>query len=78
MSLSSLLPSPGDPIVRLASDSNPFDDAVRQQMEARVSAAIATLPASLRLPLVLAEVAEIPLNHVARVLGLKLGQRTEA
>lgn len=73
MSLSSLPPSPHDPIVPIASDSNPFDDAVRQQLENRVTSAVAALPAQMRLPLVLAEIAEIPLADVARVLGLKLG-----
>ncbi len=72
-SLSSLLPSSGDSTVRIASDSNPFDDAVRQQMEERVSSAVAALPPSLRLPLVLAKIAEIPLADVARVLDLKPG-----
>ena len=73
MSLSSLVPSANDPIVDIASDSNPFDDALRQQLQDRVSAAVADLPAPIRLPLVLAEIAEIPLNDVARLLGLKLG-----
>ncbi len=31
-SLSSLAPSPHDRIVHIASDSNPFDDAVREQL----------------------------------------------
>ena len=72
-SLSSLAPSPHDRIVYIASDSNPFDDAVRQQLQDRVASAVAELPPQMRLPLVLAEIAEIPLNDVARVLGLKLG-----
>jgi len=73
MSLSSLAPPPHDRIVHIASDSNPFDDAVREQLRDRVASAVAELPARLRLPLVLAEIAEIPLKDVARVLGLKLG-----
>ncbi len=73
MSLSSLLPSALDPIVQLASDSNPFDDAVREQLQDRVAAAVAELPPGMRLPLVLTEIAEVPLKDVARVLGLKLG-----
>ena len=57
MSLSSLAPSPRDRIVHLASDSNPFDDAVREQLQDRVAAAVAELPPLLRLPLVLVEIA---------------------
>jgi RNA polymerase sigma-70 factor (ECF subfamily) len=72
-SLSSLPPSPHDRIVHIASDANPFDDAVRKQLQDRVASAVAALPAQMRLPLVLAEIAEIPLKDVARVLGLKLG-----
>lgn len=73
MSLSSLMPSARDPIVHIASDSNPFDDAVRAEMQERVASAVVALPARVRLPLVLAEIAEMPLKDVARVLGLKLG-----
>ena len=72
-SLSSLAPSPHDRIVHIASDSNPFDDAVREQLQDRVASAVAELPPRMRLPLVLAEIAEIPLKDVARVLGLRLG-----
>lgn len=66
-------PSPHDPIVHIASDSNPFDDAVREQLQDRVASAVAELPSRIRLPLVLAEIAEVPLKDVAQVLGLKLG-----
>ena len=59
--------------MHIASDSNPFDDAVREQLQDRVASAVAELPPQMRLPLVLAEIAEIPLKDVARVLGLKLG-----
>ncbi len=72
-SLSSLAPPPHDRIVHLTSDSNPFDDAVREQLRDRVASAVADLPPQLRLPLVLAEIVEIPLKDVARVVGLKLG-----
>jgi RNA polymerase sigma-70 factor, ECF subfamily len=70
-SLSSLVPH--DPIVHIASDSNPFDEAVREQLQDRVASAVAELPSHIRLPLVLAEIAEVPLKDVAQVLGLKLG-----
>ncbi len=73
MSLSSLAPTPHDRIVHIASDSNPFDDALREQLQDRVASAVAELPPRMRLPLVLAEIAEIPLKDAARVLGLRLG-----
>ena len=72
-SLSSLVPSARDSIAQIASDANPFDDMVREQLQDRLAAAVAELPPKIRLPLVLAEIAEIPLKDVARVLGLKLG-----
>ncbi len=72
-SLSSLVPSAHDSLSHMASDSNPFDDAVREQLRDRVASTVAELPPTIRLPFVLAEIAEIPLKDVARVLGLKLG-----
>lgn len=62
-----------DQITQLASDANPYDDLVREQLQDQVASAVADLPPHLRLPLVLAEIAEVPLKDVARVLGLKLG-----
>ena len=59
-----------------SSSSNPFDDAVREQLQDRVASAVAELPSRIRLPLVLAEIAEVPLEDVAQVLGLKLVDRT--
>lgn len=70
-SLSSLVPSARNSIAQNAPD--PFDDAAREQLQDRVAAAVAQLPPGIRLPLVLAEIAEIPLKDVAQVLGLKLG-----
>ena len=69
----SLSAGPGEADVQVASASNPFDEAASRQMESRVAAAIAALPPTLRLPMVLAEIAEMPLADVAAVLGLKLG-----
>ncbi len=73
LSLSAPLPPAHDQVGPLASAASPFDDAVRQQLQDRVAAAIAGLSPQMRLPLVLAEIAEIPLKDVARVLGLTLG-----
>ena len=72
-SLSDLAPSPTNGIAHLVSDSNPLDDAVREQLQDRVASAVAELPARIRLPLVLAEIADVPLKDIAGVLGLKLG-----
>lgn len=72
-SLSSLEPSARDRIAHTASDSSPFDEAEREQLQDRVAAAVAELPPALRLPLVLVQIAEVPLKDVALVLGLKLG-----
>ena len=72
-SLSDLSTVPENAVVHLASDSNPLDDAVREQLQDRVASAVAELPARIRLPLVLAEIADVPLKDIARVLGVKLG-----
>ena len=71
--LSSLSSAQLDRSEYIASDPNALDDAVKRQLHDRVASAIAALPARMRLPLVLTDIAEIPLQDVARVLGLKLG-----
>lgn len=70
-SLSELLPSPHDRIPVLASGDNPLDEHVRREAERTVGKALATLPAAFRLPLVLADIAELSTPDIARVLGLK-------
>ena len=72
-SLSSLEPSARDQITHTASGSSPLDEAQREQLQDRVASAVAELPPALRLPLVLVQIAEVPLKDVALVLGLKLG-----
>jgi RNA polymerase sigma-70 factor (ECF subfamily) len=71
-SLSSLLPSPDDPILSLpATGESPLDEQLRKVAERAVSAALAQLPPGVRLPLVLADIAELSTPEIARILGLK-------
>ena len=70
-SLSELLPSPTDPVPALASGDSPLDAHVRREAERVVGEALATLPPQFRLPLVLADIAELATSEIATVLGLK-------
>jgi RNA polymerase sigma-70 factor (ECF subfamily) len=71
-SLSALLPDSSDPVVALpAPGEGPLDAHVRKEAERAVTDALAKLPLEARLPLVLAEIAELPLADIARILGLK-------
>jgi RNA polymerase sigma-70 factor (ECF subfamily) len=71
-SLSSLLPTPEDRIPALpASNGGPLDEHMRKEAERTITAALAALPPNVRLPLVLAEIAELPTREVAAILGLK-------
>jgi RNA polymerase sigma-70 factor (ECF subfamily) len=71
-SLSDLLPSPSDPLVVLPSAlDSPLETHLRKEAERAVGDAIAKLPAHYRLPLVLADIAELSTPQIARVLGLR-------
>ena len=71
-SLSELTPSPADPLLALSSDDeSPLDAHMRHEAEAAVADAVATLPPHFRLPLVLADIAELSTPQIAQVLGLK-------
>ena len=71
-SLSSLLPSPADPVLSLPSaEGSPLDEHLRKAAERAVSTALAQLPPDVRLPLVLADIAELSTSEIARILGLK-------
>jgi RNA polymerase sigma-70 factor, ECF subfamily len=71
-SLSDLLPSESDPVVALPSSSDgPLDAHVRNEAERVVAAALTRLPEHFRLPLVLADIAELTTPEIARILGLK-------
>ena len=71
-SLSELLPAASDPVPTLpASVEGPLDAHLRQEAKRTVAAALAQLPASFRLPLVLADIAELSTPEIAKILGLK-------
>ena len=71
-SLSELMPSPSDPLLALSAEGDgPLDAHIRHEAEITVSAAVATLPPHFRLPLVLADIAELSTPQIAEVLGLK-------
>jgi RNA polymerase sigma-70 factor (ECF subfamily) len=70
--LSALLPRPGEGIPELSvGEAGPLRDRLRREAEAIVERALPELPLSFRLPLVLADIAELSTAEVAEVLGLK-------
>lgn len=70
-SLSDLLPAQSDPVLALASVDGPLDEHIRREAERAVADALTHLPAHFRLPLVLADIAELSTPEIARILGLK-------
>jgi RNA polymerase sigma-70 factor (ECF subfamily) len=77
-SLSELLPRPADDVVDLAPLSaganggeDPFQAQLRREAREAVETAIAELPFHFRMPLVLKEIAELPVADVAAILGIK-------
>ena len=71
-SLSDLLPSASDEVIAMsAGGEGPFDAHLRREAERAVTAALSSLPLAVRMPLVLADIAELPLGNIARILGLK-------
>ena len=69
--LTELLPMPTDPVVAVPTGDDPVAAQVRQEAERTVSIALAALPTTFRLPLVLADIAELTTAEIAQVLGLK-------
>lgn len=70
--LSELLPVPSDPVPALSSAADgPLEAHVRHEAERTVAAALDQLPPNVRLPLVLADIAELTTSEIAKVLGLK-------
>lgn len=67
--LDELLPVPGPTIPDLG--SNPHSDRLRGEARELVERGLAALPGPFRLPLVLAEIAELTVSEIAEVLGLK-------
>lgn len=71
-SLSELLPTETDPVLALpAPDEGPLDRHIRKEAERAVSAALGQIPPHFRLPLVLADIAELSTAEIAAILGLK-------
>lgn len=70
--LESLLPSGEGKVVELpSSQEDPFALLERKETRAAVERAIASLPETFRLPLVLKEILELPVATVARMLQIK-------
>ncbi|MEM9292575.1 MAG: RNA polymerase sigma factor [Acidobacteriota bacterium] len=69
-SLAELLPSQQDRLVDPSAQEDPLDQHLRQEARDAVEEAIAQLPADYRMPLVLKEIAELPLSAVASILDL--------
>jgi RNA polymerase sigma-70 factor (ECF subfamily) len=70
--LETLLPSPSDPILTIpAPGAGPLDEHLRREAERAVGEALARLPEHFRLPLVLADIAELSTAEIAKILGLK-------
>ncbi len=71
-SLDELLPRPAETIPdALLLEEGPHRDRLRAEARERVERAIADLPEAFRMPLLLADVAELSLAEIAGVLGLK-------
>ncbi len=71
-SLGTLLPSPGDPVMAVpAGGEGALDEYLRKDAQRVIAAALETLPAPTRLPLVLSDIAELSTAEIARILGLK-------
>jgi RNA polymerase sigma-70 factor (ECF subfamily) len=69
--LDALLPRPDAPIVDLSVLTDPARELDRAEIRRAVSAAVAGLPETFRIPLVLVDIAELSIAEVAAILGLK-------
>jgi RNA polymerase sigma-70 factor (ECF subfamily) len=69
--LEELLPDHGRPMAVVPEPSDPLADAIRREARETVDRGIARLPVHYRLPLLLKEIAELPIEEVSRILGLK-------
>jgi RNA polymerase sigma-70 factor, ECF subfamily len=71
-SFEELLPEPSDAVPQLPSPAaGPYADRLRAEAREIVDRALEALPESFRLPLVLADIAELDTAAIAGVLGLK-------
>lgn len=70
--LQKLLPSGDEGVIDLPSgDEGPLEILERKEATAAVEKAVASLPEAFRLPLVLKEILELPVEDVARILGVR-------
>jgi RNA polymerase sigma-70 factor (ECF subfamily) len=69
-SLDELLPA-GKEIASPAAADNPLDAALAHEVEEHLAGALAELPLPYRLPLILKDIAELSIQEVAQILGLK-------
>ncbi|MEM1202761.1 MAG: sigma-70 family RNA polymerase sigma factor [Acidobacteriota bacterium] len=72
-SLTALLPSPDDPIPDVAALEGPLDQQLRKEARDAVEQAIARLPWTYRMPLVLKEIVELSIADVGAILNLERG-----
>ena len=70
-SFEDLLPSGADAIPDPDAAEGPLDDLLRQEIVERVDEAMASLPASYRMPLLLKELSGLSVQETAAVLGLE-------
>jgi RNA polymerase sigma-70 factor (ECF subfamily) len=65
------LPPSGDRVASALEGDDPLSAAIARQAEDRLSGALVKLPLKYRLPLILKDIAELSVDEVAQVLGLK-------
>lgn len=70
-SLEELMPRPAPTVPDLAPASDPHRSRLRAEARELVERGLARLPPSFRIPLVLADVAELSIGEIGAVLGLK-------
>lgn len=68
--LDELLPS-GEEIASPEADGDPFEATLAREAEERLTGALVELPLPYRLPLILKDIAELSIQEVAGILGLK-------
>lgn len=69
-SLDELLPFGDTPMAVAPGEGDPLAESIRDESRRRIEGAIAALPLEFRMPLVLKEIAGLPLSEIARALGV--------
>jgi RNA polymerase sigma-70 factor (ECF subfamily) len=70
-SLEDLLPGHAESMAIVPEPGNPLRDTIRNEVNEAVDGAIARLPVHYRIPLLLKEIAELSIEEVSGILGLK-------